>query len=168
MLFKSNDLTSPLTSVGLDVSPAILIPFYDEDSSTLFLTGRVRTACFEAHINVCFWYSLSPRAYENLSNYFICILVYKFYDIRIPFVIINKLFYFAFRETRLSMHLKWAVKPHIWTPWAITGVAHFIKAFHSCLRIVLMSLKLNSPRLSGSLIPPSNLFLLQFQESRLV
>lgn len=40
MLFKSIDLTTPLTSVGLDVSPAILIPFYDEDSSTLFLTGR--------------------------------------------------------------------------------------------------------------------------------
>jgi len=31
----------PLNTVGLDVSPAILIPFYDEDSSTLFLTGKV-------------------------------------------------------------------------------------------------------------------------------
>lgn len=40
MLFKSSDLSNPLTSIGLDVSPAILIPFYDEDSSTLFLTGR--------------------------------------------------------------------------------------------------------------------------------
>jgi coronin-7 len=26
--------------VGLDVSPAILVPYHDEDSSTLFLTGR--------------------------------------------------------------------------------------------------------------------------------
>ncbi|KAL0269016.1 UNVERIFIED_CONTAM: hypothetical protein PYX00_010761 [Menopon gallinae] len=40
MVFKSNELSQPLTTVGLDVSPAILMPFYDEDSSTLFLTGR--------------------------------------------------------------------------------------------------------------------------------
>ncbi|KAL1116265.1 hypothetical protein AAG570_005760 [Ranatra chinensis] len=40
MMFRSDDLNTPLTTVGLDVSPAILIPFYDEDSSTLFLTGR--------------------------------------------------------------------------------------------------------------------------------
>lgn len=42
MVFKSNDLNTPLNTIGLDVSPAILIPFYDEDSSTLFLTGKVR------------------------------------------------------------------------------------------------------------------------------
>ncbi|XP_073998500.1 coronin isoform X2 [Rhodnius prolixus] len=40
MVLKSDDLSTPLATVGLDVSPAILIPFYDEDSSTLFLTGR--------------------------------------------------------------------------------------------------------------------------------
>lgn len=40
MVFKSTNLNSPLNIVGLDVSPAILIPFYDEDSSTLFLTGK--------------------------------------------------------------------------------------------------------------------------------
>lgn len=38
--FKATDLNTPLNTVGLDVSPAILIPFYDEDSSTLFLTGK--------------------------------------------------------------------------------------------------------------------------------
>lgn len=37
-----DDLNNPLNTVGLDVSPAILMPYYDEDSSTLFLTGRVR------------------------------------------------------------------------------------------------------------------------------
>lgn len=37
-----DDLSNPLNTVGLDVSPAILMPYYDEDSSTLFLTGRVR------------------------------------------------------------------------------------------------------------------------------
>lgn len=41
MVFKSTDVNTPLNTVGLDVSPAILIPFYDEDSSTLFLTGKV-------------------------------------------------------------------------------------------------------------------------------
>ncbi|XP_068081154.1 coronin-7 [Anabrus simplex] len=39
-VFKADSLNSPLNTVGLDVSPAILFPFYDEDSSTLFLTGR--------------------------------------------------------------------------------------------------------------------------------
>lgn len=47
MVYKANDLNAPLNTVGLDVSPAILIPFYDEDSSTLFLTGKVtRNLCF--------------------------------------------------------------------------------------------------------------------------
>lgn len=40
-VFKVDNLNTPLNTVGLDVSPAILMPYYDEDSSTLFLTGRV-------------------------------------------------------------------------------------------------------------------------------
>lgn len=40
-IYKASDLAAPINTVGLDVSPAILIPFYDEDSSTLFLTGKV-------------------------------------------------------------------------------------------------------------------------------
>lgn len=32
--------------VGLDVAPAILIPFYDEDSSTLFVTGKGDSTIF--------------------------------------------------------------------------------------------------------------------------
>lgn len=43
-VFKADDLGEALNTVGLDVSPAILIPFYDEDSSTLFLTGKVISA----------------------------------------------------------------------------------------------------------------------------
>lgn len=39
-VFKTDNLNTSLTTVGLDVSPAILMPYYDEDSSTLFLTGR--------------------------------------------------------------------------------------------------------------------------------
>lgn len=46
LVFKSDNLNSPVTTVGLDVSPAILIPYYDEDSSTLFLTGRVSVVFF--------------------------------------------------------------------------------------------------------------------------
>ncbi|KAK9870983.1 hypothetical protein WA026_009943 [Henosepilachna vigintioctopunctata] len=39
-VYKINDLDNPLNTIVSDVSPAILIPFYDEDSSTLFLTGK--------------------------------------------------------------------------------------------------------------------------------
>lgn len=42
IVYKREDLSNPIATVGLDVSPAILIPFYDEDSSTLFLTGKVK------------------------------------------------------------------------------------------------------------------------------
>ncbi|XP_055540923.1 coronin-7 isoform X3 [Wyeomyia smithii] len=48
-VYKATDLNAPLGMVGLDVSPAILMPFYDEDSSTLFATGRGDSTiyCFE-------------------------------------------------------------------------------------------------------------------------
>lgn len=39
-IFKVENLNQAMGMVGLDVSPAILVPFYDEDSSTLFATGR--------------------------------------------------------------------------------------------------------------------------------
>ncbi|XP_063231894.1 coronin-7 [Bacillus rossius redtenbacheri] len=39
-VYRADSLAAPLNTVGLDVSPAILVPFYDEDSSTLFLTGK--------------------------------------------------------------------------------------------------------------------------------
>ncbi|KAJ9590762.1 hypothetical protein L9F63_016278, partial [Diploptera punctata] len=45
-VFKADNLNSVLNTVGLDVSPAILIPFYDEDSSTLFLTGKGDTTIY--------------------------------------------------------------------------------------------------------------------------
>lgn len=40
-IYHSHNLAAPLNTVSLDVSPAILIPFYDEDSSVLFTTGKV-------------------------------------------------------------------------------------------------------------------------------
>lgn len=39
-VYHFQNLSTPLNTVSLDVSPAILIPFYDEDSSTLFVTGK--------------------------------------------------------------------------------------------------------------------------------
>ena len=41
MVYRTEDLKM-MHSETLDVSPAILIPYYDEDSNTLFLTGKVR------------------------------------------------------------------------------------------------------------------------------
>lgn len=46
IVYKREDLSNPIATVGLDVSPAILIPFYDEDSSTLFLTGKVKQSLY--------------------------------------------------------------------------------------------------------------------------
>ncbi|CAE1312014.1 CORO7 [Acanthosepion pharaonis] len=39
-IYNPQDLSSPIETADVDVSPAILIPHYDEDSSTLFMTGR--------------------------------------------------------------------------------------------------------------------------------
>lgn len=35
-----------MNTLGLDVSPAILVPYYDEDSSTLFVTGKGDSTIF--------------------------------------------------------------------------------------------------------------------------
>ena len=51
LVFDKNDLSKPIASEGLDVSPAILIPFYDEDSSTLFLTGKGDSTIFTFEIS---------------------------------------------------------------------------------------------------------------------
>ncbi|KAJ2945124.1 hypothetical protein O0L34_g9184 [Tuta absoluta] len=40
MLYKASDLSAPVCTVGLDVSPAILQTHIDHDSATIFLTGR--------------------------------------------------------------------------------------------------------------------------------
>lgn len=48
-VFRSTDLTTSLNTLNLDVSPTLLIPYYDEDSATLFLTGKGDTTihCYE-------------------------------------------------------------------------------------------------------------------------
>ena len=45
MIYQTKDLNCVHTET-LDVSPAILIPFYDEDSSTLFLSGKGETTIY--------------------------------------------------------------------------------------------------------------------------
>lgn len=45
-LYDVRDIGAPLATEGIDVSPAILIPFYDEDSSTLFLSGKGDSTIF--------------------------------------------------------------------------------------------------------------------------
>lgn len=45
-VYDSKNLTVQLSKVDLDTSPAILVPHYDEDSSTLFVTGRVSSSRF--------------------------------------------------------------------------------------------------------------------------
>uniref|UniRef100_A0AAG5D161 Coronin n=1 Tax=Anopheles atroparvus TaxID=41427 RepID=A0AAG5D161_ANOAO len=48
-VYNQSNLNTPMHMVGLDVSPAILMPFYDEDSSILFATGKGDSIiyCFE-------------------------------------------------------------------------------------------------------------------------
>ena len=45
-LYDVNDITETIADHTVDISPAILIPDYDEDSSTVFLTGRVSVYIF--------------------------------------------------------------------------------------------------------------------------
>ncbi|XP_058813557.1 coronin-7 isoform X3 [Topomyia yanbarensis] len=69
-VYKSTDLSAPLGMVGLDVSPAILIPFYDEDSSTIFATGKGDSTiyCFEITEESPFICPLSHHRCSSLTQ----------------------------------------------------------------------------------------------------
>ncbi|XP_037506962.1 coronin-7-like [Rhipicephalus sanguineus] len=60
-LYDGKLLSAPLTTEGIDVSPAILIPFYDEDSSTLFLSGKGDSTifAFEVALDMPYLFPLS-------------------------------------------------------------------------------------------------------------
>lgn len=45
-LYEAKELTNILGTCGLDVSPATLVPYYDEGSSTLFLSGKGDSTIF--------------------------------------------------------------------------------------------------------------------------
>ena len=54
-LFRAKDLHE-MTTLSMDVSPTILRPFFDEDSSTLFLTGKVNTMeCYTTDLTLSFF-----------------------------------------------------------------------------------------------------------------
>ena len=62
-LFQTDsDLNEPVNKITLDVSPAVLIPFYDEDSNTLFLTGKGESSVttFEVAEDFPHLFPLSP------------------------------------------------------------------------------------------------------------
>lgn len=42
-MYDTGDLSKPLYEDSIDECPAILVPYYDEDSNTVFLSGRVST-----------------------------------------------------------------------------------------------------------------------------
>ncbi|XP_014681758.1 PREDICTED: coronin-7-like [Priapulus caudatus] len=45
-IYSVEDISAPLTTVGLDFSPSILTPYYDADSASVFLTGKGDTTIF--------------------------------------------------------------------------------------------------------------------------
>lgn len=53
-MYDPEDLSKPMETCDIDVSPAILIPHYDEDSTTLLMTGRGDGTLFA--------YGVSPTA----------------------------------------------------------------------------------------------------------
>ena len=74
-VYRTSDLKK-VSSETLNVSPAILIPFYDEDSSTLFLQGKGETTmtCYEVGLDSPHLFSLSSyrhggsQAFGFLNN----------------------------------------------------------------------------------------------------
>ncbi|CAH1716526.1 unnamed protein product [Chironomus riparius] len=72
-VFKTSNLNDALGMVSLDVSPALLIPYYDEDSSTIFLTGKGDTTIYTYEVTeeapyLCpLSHHRSPSIHQGLS-----------------------------------------------------------------------------------------------------
>jgi len=45
-VFEANNLSKSIATQVIDVSPSVLVPYYDEDTSVLFLWGRVSNSIF--------------------------------------------------------------------------------------------------------------------------
>jgi coronin-7 len=71
MVYRTSDLQL-VHNVVLDVSPAILVPFYDEDSNTLFLTskGDTTVTTFEVSSESPYLFPLSPYRPASLHQGF--------------------------------------------------------------------------------------------------
>ncbi|XP_059061678.1 coronin-7-like [Achroia grisella] len=70
LLYCASDLSAPLCTVGLDVSPAILQTYIDHDSGTLFLTGRGDSTiyCYEVTCEAPFVVPLSHHRATTLHQ----------------------------------------------------------------------------------------------------
>ncbi|XP_047508009.1 coronin-7 isoform X2 [Pieris napi] len=70
LLYKAADLSAPVCTVGLDVSPAILLTHIDHDSGTLFLTGRGDSTiyCYEVTPEPPFLCALSHHRSSSLHQ----------------------------------------------------------------------------------------------------
>ncbi|XP_063622542.1 coronin-7 [Cydia splendana] len=72
-LYKASDLSGPVCTVGLDVSPAILQTHIDHDSGTIFLTGRGDSTiyCYEVTSEAPYLCALShhrsPTLHQGIS-----------------------------------------------------------------------------------------------------
>ena len=66
MVYQSKDLKE-VHQVPLDQSPTILIPYYDQDSNTLFVSGKVQ------HLPLCsvIWLNLAR------SNTIVIVIVFN-------------------------------------------------------------------------------------------
>ena len=69
-VYRTEDLKK-VSSETLNVSPAILIPFYDEDSSTLFLQGKGETTmyCYEVGQDSPHLFSLSGYKHGGCQGF---------------------------------------------------------------------------------------------------
>jgi len=45
-LFNTSDLSTPISEISTNISPATLFPFYDQDTKLLYLTGKVQGLYF--------------------------------------------------------------------------------------------------------------------------
>lgn len=70
LLYKADDLSSSICTVGLDVSPAILQIHIDHDSGTLFLTGRGDSTiyCYEVTCEAPYLCALSHHRASSLHQ----------------------------------------------------------------------------------------------------
>lgn len=70
MVFKMGPVPECVHTLTLDVSPAVLIPFYDEDSGTLFLSskGESTVTTFEVSLDSPHLFPLSPYRPSGLHQ----------------------------------------------------------------------------------------------------
>lgn len=66
-VFKISNLDNAIGMISLDVSPALLLPYYDEDSSTLFLTGKGDTTIYAYEVTEEAPY-LCPLSHHRCSS----------------------------------------------------------------------------------------------------